>query len=56
VALGLASVVPVYAADPSFTLSGTTPAAGFELVDRGVMVMRGSRSASRPSFAGSAMH
>jgi len=50
VALVLAYGVPAVAADPSFALSGATPAAGFELVDRGVMVMRGGPMERREVF------
>jgi hypothetical protein len=48
--LALASTTPAVAADSAFALSGTTPAAGFELVDRGVMVMRGGPMERREVF------
>lgn len=49
-ALALASTAPAVAGDPDFALSGAIPAAGFELVDRGVMVMRGGPMERREVF------
>ncbi len=49
-ALGVAAAGGAIAADPSFALSGATPAAGYELVDRGVMVMRGGPMERREVF------